>query len=249
MGIPLALRQIADFNLPPLPRGSYASCPDAEEKDFVNQAVNRLFKKVVSRKQGFAIVLDAEDCRTTRSMLRQLGAGVRVVIPQKDPRAHEAMSRCTSHLKNLHSLHLCSAGEVNGLLPTASVVLDHADFCSTWTTEGNVICDRLERAVYAPVALLRVTVCGRNREKTDLDTIDAMTRDLKRAAYLGGYTVKPMKLREWAKHPSVNPHKDAVAYVHGTRTINMVFIVVMKTKLRKAATALTMMKENRTPSP
>jgi hypothetical protein len=221
----LELRRLADFNTPPLSPPKYCRMVDQEEKDFVNRSVNRVYKKLFTKRQGMACVLDAEDWGTTRSIARQIGYGLRIALAQRCPKAYACMERHLIKMRNVKRLVKGDYADLNTLLQPGEVSLDHADFCSSWKKEKTSICDRLEMGIYAKLALIRITVCSRCNTDTDIDTVRTIIQDVKRAAKKGGYRVKALKVKDWVYHKDLKHDPTSVAYMYGKRTMNMLFIV------------------------
>lgn len=223
------LQRIADFNIPPLSTPKYCKEVEQEEKDFVNKSVNRVYKKLIRRRDGVACVLDAEDWGTTRSIARQIGYGLRISLAQRCSMAHAAMERHLIKMRSVKHLMRGDYADLNALIKPGEVTLDHADFCSSWKKGRGSVCGRLETGLYAKLALIRITVCSRCNTDTDVDTVRAILQDVRQSARRGGYTAKAIKVKNWAFHKDLEHDPTSVAYMYGKRTLNMLFIVA-KTK-------------------
>lgn len=200
---------------------------NGEEKDFMNRAANETFRRLVGS-GGVVFALDTRAFRTCWSVHEQLGVPVAVYVAERDP---SELSEMVSPAARPDSVARVLAGDYAGLDPAVgrgSVVLDHADFNSSWTSVSQTMVSRLWNGVYARRALVRLTVCARDRSKTNDEVVDEVMEEYMRGSVGSGYAVSPLPFGEWGNRSDPTygfGSADALYYSYGKRMVNMLFLV------------------------
>lgn len=134
----------------------------------------------------------------------------------------------------LPSVYTLLHGKYNELtVPKYSVVIDHADFCSGWYTNRDVIQTRLLSKMYANHCILRITVSCRGNGKgvTCDDFTNTILNDLNMMCINTKYIIKPLSLSQMNDGKSTIHFDDEssqrVCFAYGT----MVTIVSLIIKI------------------
>ena len=208
-------------------------------KAYMNSVVGhfvRMLNPGATNDRPAALVLDAEDCASTRSLL-QVAPGTHVFIAQRDKDVHQLMEKCikrhvgTSQLAATTLIH-DSYKKLDDLVQSGSVAVDQADFCESWNAASATMLNRLGSDVYADESIVRLTLSARWGCRTDDDNVEIVIREYCKEARNHGRVATILPIGCWWVDPEKtddttwrDQNRNSHCYAYHPRMINLVFLI------------------------